>query len=246
MIRVERGGGFVAQQTILGELPEFTLYGDGTVIVPGPVPQISPGPAISPLLRRQLGERQVQALLRAARRAGLLVRGSISYGDMGTIGVADAATTTVHLNAEGRRVVRDAYALGFASGGSRLPPAQAAARRALERFIDGLPVGLSGTSYDPTGLAVYVAPFRGPAQPGARPVSWPLALDLATAGRKASIGSGYRCISLHGARAATLRAALRRANAESRWVVRGAPATAYSLIVRPLLPDERSCASLGR
>ena len=76
--------------------------------------------------------RRCRPLLRNARRAGLLARGPVSYGDMGTIGVADAPTTTVHLNAAGRRVVRDAYALGFAAGGSRLPPAQAAARRALD------------------------------------------------------------------------------------------------------------------
>jgi hypothetical protein len=246
VIRVETGGGFVAPQTILGELPEFTLYGDGTVIVPGAVPQISPGPAIPPLLRRNLSERQVQALLRSAQRAGLLTRGPISYGDMGAIGVADAPTTTVHLNAAGRRVVREAYALSFAPGGGRLLPAQAAARRALTRFIDGLPSGVTGARYVPTGLAVYVAPYGGPAQPGSLPAIWPLASDLATAGSKATLGASHRCISLRGDDTATLLATLRNANDQSRWIVRGAPATAYSLVARPLLPDERSCRSLGR
>jgi hypothetical protein len=246
VIQVETGGGFVAPGTILGELPAFTLYGDGTVIVPGAVPQISPGPAISPLLRRHLSERQVQALLRAATRAGLLARAATSYGDMGTIGVADAPTTTVHLNAAGRRVVRQAYALGFTAGSGRLPPAQATARRALKRFIDGLPRGLTGARYTPRGLAVYVAPYQQQAGVGGAAVVWPLSSDLATAGRKASLGAGYRCISLRGRDTATLLATLRRANDRSRFVVRGKPATAYALVTRPLLPDERNCGSLSR
>ena len=75
VLRVSSGGGFVAPQTNLRALPSFTLYGDGTVIVPGAVPQIFPGPAIDPLVRRKLDERQVQALLARARRAGLLARG---------------------------------------------------------------------------------------------------------------------------------------------------------------------------
>jgi hypothetical protein len=246
VIRVETGGGFVAPGTILGELPEFTLYGDGTVIVPGPVPQISPGPAISPLLRSHLGERQVQALLRAASRAGLLARGGISYGDMGTVGVSDAPTTTVHLNAAGRRLVRQAYALGFSAGGSRLPPGQAAARAALKRFIDGLPRGLAGARYVPRALAVYVAPYQQQAGAGSAAVVWPLSSDLATAGTRASLGAGYRCISLRGPEAATLLATLRRANDRSRFVMHGKPATAYALVTRPLLPDERNCGSLAR
>lgn len=246
VIRVETGGGFVALGTILGELPAFTLYGDGTVIVPGAVPQVSPGPAISPLLRRHLSERQVQALLRAASRAGLLARGAISYGDLGTIGVADAPTTTVHLNAAGRRIVREAYALGFTGGGGRLPPAQATARRALARFIDGLPKGPSGALYVPHGLAVYVAPYQRQGGASGAAAVWPLSSDLATAGRKASIGGGYRCISLRGRAAAKLLGTLRRANNQTRWVMRGKAATAYSLITRPLLPDEWNCGSLSR
>jgi hypothetical protein len=45
--------------------------------------------------------------------------------------------------------------------------------------------------------------------------------------------------------ARALLARLRGANDRSRWVVRGRPASAYALVFRALLPDERSCASLG-
>jgi hypothetical protein len=245
VLQVESGGGFVAPQAMLGRLPSFTLYGDGTVIVPGAVPQISPGPAISPLLRRHLSERQVQALLRNAQRAGLLARGAISYGNMGTVGVSDAPTTTLQLHAAGRTIVRSAYALGMTAGSSRMPPAQARARRALARFIAGLPHGLAGAPYVPRRVAVYVTPSAAPAQPGSRPIVWPLASDLATAGRPSGAGSSYRCIAVRGGDTGRLLALVRTANDQSRWVSRGRSATAYALVFRPLLPDERSCASLA-
>jgi hypothetical protein len=244
VLRVESGGGFVAPQATLGRLPSFTLYGDGSVLVPGAVTQISPGRAISPLLRSHLSEGQVQALLRRAQRAGLLARGAISYGTMGTVGIADAPTTTLHLNAAARRIVRSAYALGMTAGSSRMPPAQAKARRALARFIAGLPHGLAGARYVPRGVAVYVTPSSGPGQPGAKPIVWPLSSDLARAGRPSAAGSSYRCLVVRGNDATRLLARLRTANDQSRWIVRGTPATAYALVFRPLLPDERSCASL--
>ncbi len=242
VIRVQTGGGFVAPSANLSRLPSFTLYGDGTLLVPGPVPQISPGPAISPLLRRHLGERQVQVLLRHARSAGLLAPGAIDYGDMGSIGVADAPTTTVDLYAAGRHVVREAYALGFATGSNRLSSAQADARRALSRFIAGLPRGLTGTRYVPRGVVVYVAPASGQAQPGAKVVTWPLASDLASAGTQLSSGLDLRCIAVSGPSARTLLVTLRTANDASRWKARGSSPDRFTLVARPLLPDEHGCA----
>jgi hypothetical protein len=245
VLQVESGGGFVAPQATLGRIPGFTLYGDGSVIVPGPVPQISPGPAISPLLRSHLSERRVQTLLRSAQGAGLFARGQVSYGNMGTVGISDAPTTTVHLNAAGRKIVRSAYALGMTAGSSRMPPAQAKARRALARFVAGLPHGVAGARSVPRGVAVYVTPSSGPGQPGARPIVWPLASDLATAGRPSAAGSSYRCLVVRGDETTRLLARLQSANDQSRWIVRGKPATAYALVFRPLLPDERSCAALA-
>jgi hypothetical protein len=241
VLRISSGGGFVTPQTNLRALPSFTLYGDGTVIVPGVITQMYPGPAIYPLIRSKLRESQVQALLRRAARAGLLVRGPIDYG---TVGVTDMPTTTVLLNAGGRQVKRQAYALG-ATGGTPLPARQAAARKALMRFIAGLPHGVSGTRYVPRALAVYVAPSDGQAQPGASEVAWPLKRNLATAGKHVPSGLNYRCISVAGADARTLLAALRNANEVSLWSMRAGPGRRYQLIARPLLPDERNCASLA-
>jgi hypothetical protein len=246
VLRVTSDGGFVAPGTILGAVPAFSLYGDRTVIVPGAVPQIFPGPAISPLRRSRLSERQVQALLQRAKAAGLLARGRIDYGDMGTIGVADAPTTTVRLRAAGRILVRQAYALGITAGSDRMPPAQAEARRALAQFIRGLPRGLKGARYVPRALAVYVSAYGGQARPGENTMSWPLASDLATAGRPSSSGPAHRCLTVTGPQARSLLAVLERANEQTRWLARGSGTPGFGLIVRPLLPDERDCASLSR
>ena len=240
VLRVSSGGGFVALQTNLRALPSFTLYGDGTVIVPGAVQQIFPGPAIDPLVRSRLSERQVQALLKRARQSGLLARGAIDYGDMGSVGVSDGPTTTLIVNAGGRRVNRQAYALGIGAGG-HLSARQVSARQALARFIAALPSKLSGARYTPHAIAVYVAQTAAPAPAGSGRVVWPLRSDLATAGKPAANGLAYRCITVGGRDVKTLLARLRTANEQSRWAVRGRANRTYQLVVRPLLPDEPGC-----
>jgi hypothetical protein len=238
VLRVTVDGGFVPVQTSLATLPTFTLYGDGRVVVPGAQIQISPAPALVTLAARRLSERQVQTVLRRATQSGLLARGPIDYGDMGAIGVSDMPTTTVALHAAGRTLERAAYALAVTPNGGRLSHAQARARLLLARFIAALPAR-PASSYSPHGYAVFVAPAQA-AIDVAR--SWPLHSDLATAGAPVSSGTGYRCVTVVGRDADRLRAALRRANAESQWSSGG---RRYTLIPRPLLPDERGCASLA-
>jgi hypothetical protein len=245
VIRVTTGGGFVPLQVNLRALPSFTLYGDGTVVVPGAVTQIFPGPAITPLVRSRLSERQVQALLVRAQAARLLARRTIAYGDMGTMGVSDMPTTTLVVNAGGRHVQRSAYALGATPGGGRLSPAQASARLALSHFIAQLPHGLASEVLLPHAIAVYAGPFQGPRQAGAARVRWPLASNLATAGTRPQSGAGYRCITVRGAAVKRLLATLRKANEQSQWAARAGDSRSFQVIARPLLPDQRDCAALG-
>ncbi|MEO9176825.1 MAG: hypothetical protein ABI317_15035 [Gaiellales bacterium] len=232
MLRVTVDGGFVSPQTSLATLPTFTLYGDGRVIVPGVRSQ--PGS----LAERRLTERQVQALLRRATQSGLLARGPIDYGGLGAVGVSDMPTTTVELHAAGRDLERAAYALEASTNGGRLSREQVRARLALSRFIAALPAR-SVSPYVPRGYAVFVAPAQASAGVAR---SWPLASDLARAGAPVSSGLAYRCVTVGGRDAHRLRAALRRADAQSQWSSRG---RRYTLVARPLLPDERGCASLA-
>ena len=168
VLRVTSDGGFVAPGTILGAVPAFSLYGDGTVIVPGAVPQIYPGPAISPLRRSRLAERQVQALLRRAKAAGLLARrGRIDYGDIGTIGVADAPTTTLRVRSRagrscGRPMPSVSRPAAIACPGAGRGPSCA---RAVHPRAPARP---EGRGLAPRALAVYVSAYGGQAKPGER------------------------------------------------------------------------------
>jgi hypothetical protein len=242
VLRVTTGGGFVAVEANLRLLPSFSLYGDGTVIVPGAVRQTFPGPAVAPLVRSRLSETEVQTVLREARQAGLFAPGPIDYGDMGSIGISDAPSTTLIVNADGRHIERDAYALGIDPGTGRLPAPAARARKALARFIAALPRGHARAAFVPTALAVYIAPYMGKPQAGSARVVWPLARPLATAGRSVSMGLQYRCTTVAGKEAVTLLARFRRADEQSRWVARKGAKRAFQLFARPSLPDERGCA----
>ncbi len=243
VIRVSTGGGFVAPQSQLGRVPEFTLYGDGTIIVPGAVPQISPGPAIRPLLRRHLREPEVQALLRLAVRAGLLARHPIDYGDLGSIGISDAPSTTVRLHAAGRHVRargvcarrrRRTRAAGAGGGTPRARPLRRCAadppgRRALRAArTRGLPhAGERRWSARERPRDPLAARWRsGEGRPGPAGGHWlPLPRPARQRGADAARAAPHGTTTGRGGSGA-----------------RGAR-PAYALIARALLPDERSCAS---
>src|SRR4029453_11312592 len=89
ILRVAYEGGFVAYEYTLGTTPFWSLFGDGTLIVPGPQIEIYPGPALPNLTATPVSEDGIQAILQAARDAGLM-DGDQNYGDMC---IADAANT---------------------------------------------------------------------------------------------------------------------------------------------------------
>ncbi len=107
VLRVEYQGGFVPYEYMLKRVPSWSLYGDGTVIVEGPVIEIYPGPALPNLLAFTLTEEAVQAILEAAQDAGLM-DGDATYGYPC---IADAADTVFTVNADGTTSVVSAYAL---------------------------------------------------------------------------------------------------------------------------------------
>src|SRR4051794_380265 len=84
-IRVTIEGGLMPEPARLTELPAVSVYGDGRVITPGPVPTIYPGPALRTLLVRSIGTAGVDAMVRQAIDAGV---GSTL--DLGMPNVADA------------------------------------------------------------------------------------------------------------------------------------------------------------
>jgi len=189
VLRVQTGGGFVAPSTLIRQIPEFSLYGDGRAIAPGPQVAVYPGPALVNLQTIRLTEAGVQAILEAARAAGL----SGPDHHYATMTISDAPTTTFTLVSDGRRHTISVYALGDDAGSSGMSGDERRARAVLSAFqqklsnvATWLPSGSVGSEQDfvPAGLRVFVSPGAPPQDIGLREpvVDWPLATPLGSFG----------------------------------------------------------------
>jgi hypothetical protein len=246
VLRLRYVGGFVAPSAHLVDLPVISVYGDGTVIVPGPQIAIYPGPSLPNLQRATITPDGMQILLAAARDAGLL--GPDVHYDLG--GIMDASSAEFTLNADGRVHTISAYAL---MEGSDTPQgsdaAVAEARMKLARLqaqlgsLEGL-LGAELGSWSPfeaDSLQLLVgagAPDDGQGL-NQQPIDWPLSSPLATFGDALpDLFQGQRCGVVSGADVELLMPLLRHANALTPWTDGDA---SFGLIVRPLLPGENGC-----
>jgi hypothetical protein len=248
ILQVREGGGFVAPSSQLTNMPTFALYGDGRVIVPGPVDAMYPAPLLPNLRVFHVTPAEIQKILAAADAGGLL--GANANYD--ATGVADLGTTTFTTVVAGKVHTISAYALSaeFKSG----DPTVDAARARLVAFKDKLAnlTGLLGRqmndeAYEPTSVRVFAGPAVETPSTGITPqvVDWPLSLDPATAGQPAVVGSlnaSLRCIALTGTDLAAFLAVARTANSATIWK---AASGRYAVSVRPLYPEESGCPSAG-
>jgi phage tail protein X len=249
VLRVETGGGFVTPQYNLTRLPEFTLYGDGNVIVNGPMIEIYPQPAMPNLQTAAISQADVARVLLAAKDAGLFAN-NVDYGQPG---ITDVGTTTITINADGKNYTSSIYALGFEQmpeGGTvdGLTTAQVKARNALTAFtaktgdLDTfLGTTLKWQQYAYTSLAVF-SQVADPANPiydttEVQPnrLEWPLA-DLSTMG-EAVQPEGFRKAVVTGDDLAKLQPLLSQATQITLWK---SGDHEYYLSFRPLLPDENA------
>lgn len=245
VLRIETGGGFVPVEFNLRALPEYTLYGDGTVLMT-PAGDPTTVPPVPPLETAKLDEAAIQKLLTAAQGAGLLTDATPDYGDMGSVGVSDMPTTTVTLNVDGKQASHGAYGLsmGGAEPAGQLTQAQLDARAALRGFVDlAKQHDPNATAYAPTRVLVYAGPSleQPDVETGAEPATWPLASELATLGEPVSSGLAYRCAVVEGDDATKLVEAVQKAPQNAQWVGGSDRNATFQLVVRPLLPDEAGC-----
>jgi hypothetical protein len=227
-----------------------SVYGDGTVVVPGPQIAIYPGPTLPNLQRATITPAGMQLLLAAARDAGLL--GPDAHYDLG--GIMDASTAEFILNAGGRTHTVSAYALMEGEGGTpdmpgSTDPAVADARAKLsllhgqlgnlEALLD-IEIG-PWTSYEPEAVQLLVT--AGAPDDGQGLVQqlfvWPLDTPLETFGEALpTLMEGQRCGVVDGADLVTLMSFLGRANALTPWTSGDA---SFGIAARPLLPAEPGC-----
>jgi hypothetical protein len=228
IVRVITEGGFAAESREPARLPDVSVFGDGRVITQGPTTLEYPGPALPNLQEFRLTSDGLAAVVDEARAAGLLDDSPPDYGDAG---ITDQSTTTVILRVDGTNAEVQVYALDFDDG---LTAEQRENRRRLQQFIGfaghahGVGVHVvpgSTRRYEPEVLAVRVEKFLSDVKTEER--HWPLG-DLA----------GTDCAVFRGTELAAVLGAADGAREDVRWF---SGDDSYRLVLRPLLPDERSC-----
>lgn len=173
VLRMFWGGGFVPPQITVSDVPQFTLYGDGTAVFE-PLMQIDGEPLdqpLPPLLTVKLTDDQVQALLEYALNDGHLAVAKESYTDAM---VADAGSTTFWINAGGYDKTVNVYALMELTSSGPETEDRNAMSKLQARLNNFATEALGGNvkPYDPTAYRVTLFDQNG-SQPNATPMQWP-------------------------------------------------------------------------
>lgn len=235
ILRGEQAGGFVAPDFIVTRTPQFSLFGDGTVIYqPAPDPNAQPGPGPAPLARAQMNAEQVDALLVFALNAGALEGAKEFYPNPR---VADAPDTVFTLATTAVTKTVTVQALGIAADPAdpNAPTIDSLGRLwgLLSDFGGQVRLGnatASGT-YEPTA-------YRGilnDGQPQAQGIDWPWT-DLSPTDFVAAGDFGFRMAVLTPLQAKVL--TLAPQGGLFATPVFGPDRTPYTIALRPLLPDE--------
>jgi hypothetical protein len=243
VLRVQYVGGFVMPATLLTRLPIVSIYGDGRLITEGPQIEIYPAPALPNVQVQHIDPADLDTLVQLALDAGVGTK-----PDLGEPPVADIPTTRFTVLTSKGTETLDAYALSFDASG--LSPAQQAARKKLLDLQNVLmdPSGVLGrgsvgdsVEYQPAGVAAIASPWTRPGDglPAQQPKAWP---GPALPGASVGQGLDLSCLTVSGPSLAPVLAAARQANAITPWTSGG---KRWIVAFRPLLPDERDCASLS-
>ncbi|CAA9531823.1 MAG: hypothetical protein AVDCRST_MAG73-1022 [uncultured Thermomicrobiales bacterium] len=250
VLRVEDAGGFVPVEVNLTNVPRFSLYGDGRLILLVPDPEaFDPLASVRALMETRLSPAAVREVLAAAQTAGLL-GGDQEYANAG---VTDLPTTTITTNAGGAVSRVSAYGLGLPA--TEMTPARdrdALTRLAafvaglgdLDRVLTAADRPPAPEPYAIERLQLIVAPPNPNAEPVPDPAEWPLDTPLADLGDPADVGgisypeASARCAVLAGEDAAALVDLLRAENPPAAWTSDG---ETFQVLFRPLLPDETGC-----
>jgi hypothetical protein len=248
VLRVGHVGGFMPAQWMYGRLPAYSLYADGRLITEGPMPASYPGPALPNVQVQELDAATVQEAADRAVAAGVAER-----GDLGSPPIADAPSTRFTLGTAEGVLTRDVYALSevaFEGEEVGLTEEQVAGRARLHdllAFLSDLgqrptPDGRAPVEpYVPEAVAAIATPWSDPEDDLDHPDRpWPgPALPGAPIGALPGVG----CVTASGSEATAVLAAAGDANALTPWL--SADGTRWSVLFRPLLPDETGCADLG-
>jgi hypothetical protein len=237
VLRMEQGGGFVPFEWLVTQAPQFTLYGDGTVVFrPLEDPErVNFEDGLPRFLTGKMTEEAVQALLVYALDTGRLAGAKDQYDNPM---IADAGTTVFTLNAGGEEKVVSIYAL-FEMPDPNVPDQVDRAgfsqlQNLLMNFEQEVEAGtvIDVALYEPELYRVVMFPAMG--EPTGEPIAWPWD-DLTPDDFPAGDEPGGSKV-LDAEHVAELVEVPSGGN-QSVWV-EGEDGTLYSFAIRPLLPDE--------
>ncbi|RKT52689.1 hypothetical protein [Saccharothrix australiensis] len=204
------------------EVPEFSLYGDGRVIRPGPRQGAL---RTAEVVRVDRG--WAEEVRRAAHRVGL-ARNRV----LDNPAVVDGAQVVFVLRSGGQRFVTRVHGLTDDSSDDLAELARF--RRALAEYAEG-----PAEPHRPTRFAAVAhAPSAVPA--GGAQLGRPWPFTPFRDGRRVAEG---QCVVLSGADVRAAQDLAREGVPDTRW---SEGTTTYHVVFRPLLPDETGCADLDR
>ncbi|MEV4417289.1 hypothetical protein [Catellatospora sp. NPDC049609] len=246
-LRIDYTGGFVPPAFNLTRLPAVSVYADGRVLTPGPQIMIYPPPALPNIQEQRISTGDVQKLVDLAVAAGVGKSGV----DYGTPNVTDLPNTRFTVTTPDGVQHTEVYALTESmDNASGLTPAQQDARKKLLDLVKAVTdlqgtlgasaVGTS-TQYVPKKVAGIASAWTAPGDgTSAGPeVAWP---GPALPGASLGEGLGLGCVVAEQEAGAVLTAAA-KASAITPWTSGG---KSWTVGIRPLLPDETGCESLGK
>jgi hypothetical protein len=242
LLRYDRGGGFMAPNSLVTEGPIFSLYGDGTIIfrdITALPPEAADGLGRGlPYRTARLSEPQIQSLLDFAINDGVL---GIARAQYLNNRIADAPTTVFTIRAGTLNKTVSVMGLGIDPD---QPGPDAPALIAMARLADRLGNFNGGTDFETQAYMpdryralLLEAPMGG----GPAPVAWPWPdikpADFAAPADPEAISFPRRTITA----ADVAKLSLKQVEGGLLGIPVKAPdGRIYTLALRPLLPDEKA------
>lgn len=246
LVRLAFEGGFTPIEWTYTNVPFFALYGDGRLVLPGAQIEIYPPPALPAISSRRVDEQGIQAILQEALDAMEDVPADLD--DLGFMSVADASTTVITVSAGGIDRTLRVYALAEVTERPEgMPEPEYRARIRLAELVtklgtleSWLPEGSLGpeAAYEATAARLFVGSYRKVDDLAQEPIRWPLEERLDRFGDAVAPGDAYRCGVVEGSDWTAVHETASRANELTPWTDAG---TSFSILFRPLLPDEIGC-----
>lgn len=230
ILEISDEGGFVPVEFNLTRVPRFTVFADGTIVVPGDQQFAFPGPSVRPLLRFELDTATLTDLLTFVADLGLEDIDTVDLNNAPN--VADASTTVVRYFDESGEHRISIYALGIDSAGD----ARSAIVASMIATLESAKTQAATSRYEADRFEVYAAGSEG-LDPQQLRNAGPWPLDLSPDEFSLQV-AGFSCATIDGDAVERLNDALSDADAMTTWTHGGAE---FRILARPLLPHQDGC-----